>query len=93
MKSIGILRKIDPLGRVVIPKETRKVLGIEEKDSVEIFVEGEGIILQKYKGNDVCPITGEVSFHPIKVTNEKLTLSPEGAKQLMQELEQYLVRA
>ncbi|MBJ8113642.1 AbrB/MazE/SpoVT family DNA-binding domain-containing protein [Bacillus cereus group sp. N6] len=93
MKSTGILRKIAPLGRVVIPKETRKVLGIEEKDSLEIFVEGETVILQKYKGYDVCPITGEVSSQPIKVANGKLTLSPEGAKQLMQELEQYLVRA
>ncbi|MGR5979064.1 AbrB/MazE/SpoVT family DNA-binding domain-containing protein [Bacillus cereus] len=40
MKSTGILRKIDHLGRIVIPRETRRVLEIAEKDWVEIFVEG-----------------------------------------------------
>lgn len=49
MKSTGIVRKIDELGRVVIPKELRKVLSIQEKDPVEIFVDDNQIILQKYK--------------------------------------------
>ncbi|WP_144520103.1 AbrB/MazE/SpoVT family DNA-binding domain-containing protein [Bacillus thuringiensis] len=89
MKSTGILRK----RRIVIPRETRRVLEIEKKDWIEIFVEGKESILQKYKGYDVCPITGEVSPHHIKLGDGKLTLSLEGAKQLMEELEQYLVRA
>jgi transcriptional pleiotropic regulator of transition state genes len=93
LKSTGILRKIDHLGRIVIPRETRRVLEIAEKDWVEIFVEGEEIILQKYKGYDVCPITGEVSSQHMKLGDGKLALSPEGAKQLRKELEQYLVRA
>ncbi|HDR8111927.1 AbrB/MazE/SpoVT family DNA-binding domain-containing protein [Bacillus thuringiensis] len=92
MKSTRILRKIDHLGRIVIPRETRRVLEIEKKDLVEIFVEGESIILQKYKEYDVCPITGEVPVLHIKLGDGNLTLSPRGAKQLMQELEQYLVR-
>ncbi|MED3324639.1 AbrB/MazE/SpoVT family DNA-binding domain-containing protein [Bacillus thuringiensis] len=92
MKSIGIVRKIDELGRVVIPRETRRTLSIHEKDSLEIFVEGETIILQKYKPYGTCPITGEISSQNIKLVDGKLTLSPEGAKQLMEELEQYLVR-
>ncbi len=86
------MRKIDHLGWIVIPRETRRVLEIEKKDWVEIFVEGESIILQKYQGDDVCPITGEVSFQHIKLGDGKLTLSPGGAKQLIQELEPYLVR-
>lgn len=48
MKSIGIVRKVDELGRVVIPKETRELLFIEEGDSLEIFRDGNDIILKKY---------------------------------------------
>lgn len=48
MKSTGIVRKVDELGRIVIPKELRKTFDIAEKDSLEIYVQGEQIILQKY---------------------------------------------
>lgn len=49
MKSTGIVRKVDELGRVVIPIELRRTLGIEVKDSLEIYVDGEKIILKKYE--------------------------------------------
>jgi transcriptional pleiotropic regulator of transition state genes len=59
MKSTGIVRKIDILGRIVLPMELRKSLKIEVKDALEIYVEGEQIILKKYKpGCDAC---GEIS--------------------------------
>lgn len=48
MKSTGIIRRIDDLGRVVIPKEIRKNLRIKEGDNLEIFVENEEVILKKY---------------------------------------------
>lgn len=48
MKSTGIVRRLDELGRVVIPKELRKTLTIDVKDPLEIYVEGETIILKKY---------------------------------------------
>lgn len=48
MKSTGIVRKVDELGRVVIPIELRRTLDIEEKDALEIYVDGELIILKKY---------------------------------------------
>lgn len=48
MKATGIIRRIDDLGRVVIPKEIRKNLRIKEGDNLEIFVEGEDVILKKY---------------------------------------------
>lgn len=51
MKSTGIVRKIDELGRIVLPIELRRSLGIEVKDPVEIFIEGEQIILRKYKAD------------------------------------------
>ena len=56
MKSTGIVRKVDELGRVVLPIELRRVLDIEQKDAVEIFVEGDSIILKKYQPN--CIICG-----------------------------------
>ncbi len=49
MKSTGIVRKVDELGRVVIPIELRRTLGIEIKDALEIYVEGEHIIFKKYQ--------------------------------------------
>ena len=48
MKSTGIVRHIDELGRVVVPKEIRRKLGISNTDPVEIFTEGDRIILTKY---------------------------------------------
>ncbi len=50
MKSTGIIRDVDSMGRVVIPKEIRRQLQIESKvDSLEIFIEGDSIVLRKYK--------------------------------------------
>jgi len=49
VKSTGIVRKVDELGRVVIPIELRRTLDIEEKDSLEIYVDGDKIILRKYE--------------------------------------------
>ena len=48
VKSTGIVRKVDDLGRIVIPIELRRTLGIEIKDSLEIYVENDQIILKKY---------------------------------------------
>mgnify|MGYP001104137778 CR=1 FL=1 len=53
MKSTGIVRRVDELGRVVIPIELRRTLDIAEKDALEIFVDGEKIILKKYNPADV----------------------------------------
>lgn len=49
MKSTGIVRKVDELGRIVIPIELRRILEIGEKDALEIYVDGEHIILKKYQ--------------------------------------------
>lgn len=71
VKSTGIVRKVDELGRVVIPIELRRTLDIAEKDPLEIYVDGEQIILKKYapacifcgqakdittyRGKNICP--------------------------------------
>ncbi len=91
MKATGIVRKVDNLGRIVIPKETRKTLQVETSDALEFFVEEDAIVLQKYTPHGTCPITGEISSRNVKLVGGKLTLSPEGAKQLLAELEQYKV--
>lgn len=49
MKSTGIVRRVDELGRVVIPIELRRTLDIAEGDGLEIYVDGEQIILKKYE--------------------------------------------
>jgi len=49
MKSTGIVRKVDELGRVVIPIELRRTLDIGEKDPLEIYVDSDRIILRKYE--------------------------------------------
>ncbi len=71
MKSTGIVRKVDELGRIVLPVELRRTLGISEKDQLEIFVDGSSIVLRKYcptcvfcdsardvavfRGKNICP--------------------------------------
>lgn len=60
MKSTGIVRKVDELGRVVIPIELRRTLDIEEKDSLEVYTEGEAIILKKYQPG--CVSCGSMDF-------------------------------
>ena len=63
IKSTGIVRKVDELGRVVIPIELRRTLGIDEKDALEIYVDQERIILKKYEPACVfCGNAEEVSI-------------------------------
>ncbi|WP_372631928.1 AbrB/MazE/SpoVT family DNA-binding domain-containing protein [Cohnella sp.] len=56
MKATGIVRKVDELGRIVLPIELRRTMGIGEKDPIEIFVDGERIMLRKYE--PTCIFTG-----------------------------------
>ncbi len=56
MKSTGVVRKIDELGRIVLPSELRRVFGIHEGDELEISVEGDQVILQKRR--DLCTFCG-----------------------------------
>lgn len=49
MKSTGIVRKVDELGRIVLPIELRRTLDIDERDSLEIYVDNGAVVLQKYE--------------------------------------------
>lgn len=57
MKTTGIVRRVDELGRIVLPVELRRTMGIEIKDPVEITTEGNKIILKKYE--DACVFCGK----------------------------------
>ena len=59
MKSTGIVRKMDELGRIVLPVEIRSRLELEAGVGVEIFFEGDSVTLKKYQ--DKCTICGETS--------------------------------
>lgn len=65
MKSTGMLRKIDELGRIVIPKEIRRNLNMNEGDPLEIYINGEEVILKKYLPG--CNCCGNVKDNLIKV--------------------------
>ena len=68
MKSTGVVRQLDTLGRIVIPIELRRTMDIAVKDTLEIFTEGDQIILKKYppccifcnEANDVVPYKGKL---------------------------------
>ena len=68
MKATGIVRKVDELGRIVIPIELRNKLDIAIKDPIEIFVEGSSIILKKYEPNCIfCSGSKELSTYKDKL--------------------------
>ncbi|MBQ6992751.1 MAG: AbrB/MazE/SpoVT family DNA-binding domain-containing protein [Clostridia bacterium] len=72
MKSTGIVRRVDELGRVVLPIELRNKFGITEKDPMEIYVDGSSIILKKYEPNCIfCGSSKKVTNFQDKVVCEK----------------------
>ncbi len=86
MKATGIIRRIDDLGRVVIPKEIRKNLRIKEGDNLEIFVVNEDIILKKYsmmnKINDLAQELTDAIYtfmkHSIFITDTDQVVAASG---------------
>ena len=74
MKSTGIVRRVDELGRIVLPIELRRSLNINERDTLEIFVDDERIILKKYEPADI--FTGSmddlIEYNGKKVSKESI---------------------
>ncbi len=67
MKSTGIVRKVDELGRIVIPKELTRTLDIKTKDPLEIYIDADSIILRKYEpGCIFCNESSDVVFYKNK---------------------------
>ncbi len=64
MKSTGIVRRVDELGRIVLPIELRRTLDIAERDPLEIYVEGSAIVLKKYRPTCVfCDSVKDISVY------------------------------
>ena len=68
MISTGIVRHIDALGRVVLPKELRRTFGISAETPLEILTEGDAILLRKYRPADACALCGEVVRGPVQLS-------------------------
>jgi len=67
MKATGMIRKVDELGRIVLPIELRRNLDIAERDELEIFVDGDRIILQKHEA--ACIFCGSALVHQFRGKN------------------------
>ena len=74
MKTTGIVRKLDELGRITLPIELRRTLGVSDKYALEISVEDDKIILSKYE--PACIFTGEkenlIEFHGKKISKNSI---------------------
>lgn len=92
MKSTGIARKVDSLGRIVLPKELRDAKGIDINTRLEIFIREDEIVLKKYEPYSRCAVTGKVSERNISLLHGQLSLSPECARRVVQELEYLLTK-
>ncbi|MGU3443577.1 AbrB/MazE/SpoVT family DNA-binding domain-containing protein [Bacillus cereus] len=87
MKKTGIIRRVDAIGRIVIPKEVRRLLNLNTHDKVEIYVQHDHLVVKRY--NDACFITGKTTKYPFSFCKGKLLLSSEGVERLQKELETY----
>ncbi|MED5247470.1 AbrB/MazE/SpoVT family DNA-binding domain-containing protein [Priestia sp. LL-8] len=85
MKGLSTLRKIDALGRIVLPIELRKGMNIAKGDSVEILLEDDHIEIKKYEEYNKCVITGEITPQNRRYANN-MVLSLLGAKILFNEI-------
>ncbi|PPA68735.1 AbrB/MazE/SpoVT family DNA-binding domain-containing protein [Jeotgalibacillus proteolyticus] len=85
MKSTGVVKKIDPIGRITIPSKLRRAIDVELKDPVELYTEKDIIILKKYEPIHTCIITGEESEKNLKISDDVI-LSPKGASIILEEI-------
>lgn len=74
LKSTGIVRKLDELGRITLPIELRRTLGVSERDPLEIFVEEGKIILQKYEPADIFSGIKDdlIDYHGKKISKNSI---------------------
>ncbi|USG65834.1 AbrB/MazE/SpoVT family DNA-binding domain-containing protein [Brevibacillus ruminantium] len=79
MKATGVVRKVDELGRIVLPKELRDIFNINIKDPLEIYVDGEQIILKKYEPACVfCGSAGMTTYFKGKLVCSNCTSEAKG---------------
>ncbi len=91
MKSTGVVRRIDELGRIVIPKEIRRNLGIRDGENVEIFTDSDSIILKKYYrlqesselATNLCNIVNSLFNYKIIITDREKVIATTTNKDLL----------
>ena len=104
MKTTGVIRRIDELGRIVIPKEIRKNLRIKNGESLEVFVEGDSIVLKKYSqleniesvSVDYVEAFNQIIKHNIIVTDRDKVIAVSGPlkkKYLGKEINEFTERS
>lgn len=89
LKSTGVVRRIDELGRIVIPKEIRRNLGIRDGENVEIFTEEEAIILKKYNrmssnnelASSLCELINNIFNFKLMITDREKIIASSGLNQ------------
>ena len=81
MKSLGIVRRVDELGRIVLPSELRRSLNIEERDTLEIFTNDDQIILKKYEPSCIFLGVGDdlIDYKGRKVSKQAIRELAEAA--------------
>jgi stage V sporulation protein T len=99
LKSTGVTRKIDELGRIVIPKEIRKNLGIRDGESLEIFIDNESIILKKYEeiskyetySINLCNLISNIYEVDVIITNREKIVACNNSNIINKRLENRLI--
>lgn len=91
MKSTGVTRKVDTLGRIAIPKELRDTLGVKIKDSMEILLDEDSVVFRKYQAANACMITGKVSDDNVALADGSIVLAKDVLEKIYLELESKFV--
>lgn len=86
MRNLGIIRKVDSLGRIVLPKELRETLHISTGQPLEFFTDDDQLIMRSYKIREACAVTGEITENNFQLTSG-IYVSPRGAEILLREIE------
>ncbi|GKV69478.1 putative transition state regulator Abh [Sporosarcina sp. NCCP-2716] len=86
MRNLGIIRKVDSLGRIVLPKELRETLRISTGQPLEFFTEDDQLIMRSYKIREACAVTGEITAENFKLSSG-IYVSPRGAEILLREIQ------
>lgn len=84
MKATGIVRRVDELGRIVIPKELRRTFGIDNGDPVEIFTTAEEIVLRKYQPTGGCSLCGSIASEYVEMGQHRIC--PRCAQEVVERL-------
>jgi len=92
LRKSGIVRNADELGRVVLPKELRKMLKLQTNIPLEFFIDEQRIILKQFYTDKTCMITGIIDDKNFIFENGKFVLSKDGANILIQELQKYVAQ-